>query len=147
MPEVDNREDFPATWENDQFLSWLRRQMNRERKWLLAHADDGVIWGRCDNDEIITSHDLAPDISPELRLITLQQAFIFGEQDEVRLWQEENGQKSRWRARRLSDGEGAVSIDETQVLWGSEIVEWNDGKDGKASRTSASECPTTVWIM
>jgi CRISPR-associated protein (TIGR03984 family) len=131
MPEVNDRREFPATWTNEEFQEWLRGQMNGERKWLLAHADDGVIWGRWENGAIITSTDVARDVSPELRLVTLQQAFIFGERDEVKLWRDEDGEATGWRARRLSDGEDADVMDEPQLLWGSEIVEWHDDFDGK----------------
>lgn len=131
MPEVDNREKFAAAWTNEEFHSWLREQMNGDRQWLLAHADDGVIWGRWSDGNIITAHEVAPEISPKLRLITLQQAFIFGKQDEVRLWRDDDSQTTRWRARRLCDGEAADVLDELQLLWGSEVVKWPDGYDGK----------------
>lgn len=113
--------------EGEDFLEWLSKQISDEPRWLLAHADDGVIWGRWNNDKIITSHDVAPHISPELRLITLQQAFIFGEQDEIRLWREGQG----WRARRISAAHDAEFLDEAHVLWGDEVVEFPDGADGK----------------
>jgi CRISPR-associated protein (TIGR03984 family) len=130
MPETTNlsKEAIPPGPDAD-VRGWLRGQMNAERRWLLAHADDGVIWGRWDDGEIITSHDVAPGISPELRLVTLQQAFIFGERDEVRLWRDETG----WLARRISDENDAEVFepDEMQVLWGTEVLEWPEGKEGK----------------
>ncbi len=118
----------PIRFENDELLyQWLREQMNSERKWLLAHADDGVIWGRLDASELITSHDIAPNISPELRLITLQQAFIFGWQDEVRLWRDERG----WLFYLINDSEETDYIDETQILWGTEVIEFPEGSNSR----------------
>ncbi|MBL8170421.1 MAG: TIGR03984 family CRISPR-associated protein [Acidobacteria bacterium] len=97
---------------------WVTRQLNAKRPWLLAHADDGVIWGRLGAKGLITSHALAPRLSPPLRLVTLQQLFIFGADDEARLWRDENG----WLARRVSDAEGAEAFDEEQILWGDTVV-------------------------
>ena len=131
MPDIDNPEEFALAWTNEEFQTWLREQMNDERKWLLAHADDGVIWGRWSNNDLVTSHDVAPAVSPELRLITLQQVFIFGAQDEVRLWRDDDSATIRWRARRLSDRENDEVIYESQLLWGSEIKEWPAGFNGQ----------------
>jgi len=120
MPETSKlTEDVDAPQPGGDLLSWLRGQMSAERKWLLAHADDGVIWGKWDNGQVITSHDVAPDIAPPLRLVTLQQAFIFSEQDEVRVWREDQG----WLARRISDVGDEEPIPEEQVLWGDKVEE------------------------
>lgn len=130
MPEtIKLSEEVIAPEPDADVLAWLHGQMNAERRWLLAHADDGVIWGRWDDGEITTSHDVAPAISPPLRLVTLQQAFIFGERDEVRLWRDGQG----WLARRINDENGAevFESDEKQVLWGSEVAEWPNDKNGK----------------
>src|SRR2546423_717921 len=78
----------PNPKEDDERV-WFASQMTPNRQWLLAYADDGVIWGKLTADEQLrASTDIAPKISPELRWKTLQQAYIFGEQDEVRLWRE-----------------------------------------------------------
>ena len=42
-------------------------------RWLLAHADDGVIWGEFRPDGLHISSDAFPHISPSLRVETLQQ--------------------------------------------------------------------------
>jgi CRISPR-associated protein (TIGR03984 family) len=117
-------EDVTLPTQDADMMEWLRGQMNEKRKWLLAHADDGVIWGRWDGDKIITSHDVAPDLSPPLRLVTLRQASLFGEDDELRLWRDERG----FLARRIGDENGAdvIRFDETQVLWGDAIMPLND---------------------
>jgi len=97
---------------------WLGKQLNTQRPWLLAHADDGVIWGKIGANGLITSHQLVPQLSPLLRLVTLQQLFLFGADDEVRLWRDEDG----WLACRISDGGGAEAFDEAQILWGDKVV-------------------------
>jgi len=89
--------------------SWLEGQMNERRSILLAYADDGVIWGWLDEHKKLV---LAPQ-APALRGETLQQAFVFGKEDEVRLFHAESGE---WQARRVKDA-GDVIV-ESQILWG-----------------------------
>ena len=82
--------------------------------YLLAHADDGVIWGRFDDgkltiaNQVFTKHDF-----PKLRLLTLQQCRIFGYQGEVLLWK--YGENWQWR---FIDDSGKDKIEERQILWG-----------------------------
>ena len=104
----------------EDLVTWVEQQSSADRPWFLAHADDGVIWGRRNDDgRLITSRQLVPHISPPLRLLTLQQAFIFGEHGgEVRLWRAEDA----WQARLVTDASDAEPIDESQVLWGTEVV-------------------------
>jgi len=123
MPLVENLDGEARHLQTDaELMKWLGARMSRQRPWLLAHADDGVIWGRYEDDQLITSHDIVPDISPELRIITLQQAFLFGGRDEVRLWREDD----QWLARRINGEKDKEWLDakecfnEAQVLWGTE---------------------------
>lgn len=95
---------------------WMVAQAQTfELRYLLAHADDGVIWGRVDGDGLHTSHGIVPT-SPPLRASTLQQARLFGPAGELLLWREDDG----WRARVVTDAPGndADIIDEDQILWG-----------------------------
>src|SRR5205807_79238 len=76
----------------DRPIKWLSQQMRtHELKYLLAHADDGVIWGRLDGEELITSHDLEPKYSPPLRVETLQMVRIFAPVGELLVWHDEAG--------------------------------------------------------
>jgi len=102
--------------------AWLQEQAARyELKWLLAHADDGVIWGRADNGRIVTAEHLPLDICPPLREETLQQARLFAPHAELLLWCKEEGQ---WTARLIRDAKNGEkpfweeAIDEAQILWG-----------------------------
>ncbi len=81
----------------DKSLNWLKEQANNYKlNYLLAHAEDGVIWGKLDGDKLTTSNEAFPDEKlPELRLKTLQQCRIFGEKGEVLLWGTANGWKAR----------------------------------------------------
>lgn len=110
----------------DDIKKWLEKQAaNFALKWLLAHADDGVIWGRIDNGTLITSSEVdeACDISPPLRIETLQQARLFAPHGEILLWRDGDG---NWNARLIRDAEGGEKVDweevvdEAQILWGTD---------------------------
>jgi CRISPR-associated protein (TIGR03984 family) len=101
---------------------WLQAQaIQYNLRWLLAHADDGVIWGELRNRQLVTSDSVAPEVSPPLRTETLQQARLFAEHAELLLWRDGDNQ---WHARLIRDaveGETPVftdAIDEPQLLWG-----------------------------
>ena len=58
---------IPVNGFADDPVKWLVEQMRAhdlKLTYLLAHASDGVIWGRFDDEELITSHDVAPRHSP-----------------------------------------------------------------------------------
>jgi CRISPR-associated protein (TIGR03984 family) len=107
---------------------WLKEQaLTKDYKlpYLLAHVEDGVIWGRFDVDNSIleTAKDVFPELQlPALRLSTLHQCRIFGEAGEVLLWNS-NGE---WRSRlikqskvsELLEQEKLGFITENQILWG-----------------------------
>lgn len=121
------KKDIPPPKSDDEVEKWLAAQMSNDRKFLLAHADDGVIWGKWINGAMRISHEIAPDISPKLRGQTLQQAFVFGAKSEIRLFRDELGQ---WTAREISDPDSKGHyIVEWQILWGSEVVPMNPGVD------------------
>ncbi len=104
---------------------WLSQQMHTHNlKYLLAHADDGVIWGRLDGEELITSHDVAPEYSPPLRAETLQTARIFARAGELLAWRDEAGE---WAGRLIADDtpgatpEWTTAFEEQQVLLGTNV--------------------------
>ena len=94
---------------------------------LLSHADDGVSWGRLQGDRLITSSQLFKEyqVSPPLRAVTLQQACLFREIEEVRVWRKEGG----FQACRITDtdDENAASFDEAHILWGTHAEGWEGG--------------------
>ncbi|MGB3218740.1 MAG: CRISPR-associated protein Csx19 [Anaerolineae bacterium] len=102
---------------------WLGEQIKEDRPFLLAHADDGVIWGKWTDGRRWIAHEIARNtssagISPELRGITLQQAFVFGMEDEVRLFRDELG---AWQARKIVDADLDDTMIEHQMLRGDEV--------------------------
>ncbi|NWJ97162.1 MAG: TIGR03984 family CRISPR-associated protein [Chloroflexi bacterium] len=93
---------------------WLTTQAEgyTETFYLLAHADDGVIWGRLSGGKLVT----AP-VSPALNDETLQNARLFSKGIEIYLWRDGDG---NFQARSIKDGEGNARqyFDEAQILWG-----------------------------
>lgn len=102
---------------------WLAEQ--RKRATLLAHADDGLIWGRVADGQTHLAHDAFPDISPQLRPETLWQLWLFAPDSELFLWRD----GGHWRQRVISEqaGDEHEYYDERQMLWGMYYQETRDG--------------------
>lgn len=101
--------------------NWLIQQaQNYNLSHLLAHAHDGVIWGKFQLQEGI----LKTSQNPQLRLSTLQQCRIFAETGEILLWNSHN----KWNARLISETKVSQLlknkqigfIPENQILWGTQ---------------------------
>lgn len=83
----------------------------------LIHADDGVLWGRIDNGQIITPSN---DWTPQLRHRTIQQCRIFGTKGELFIWREA---ESVWRGREVIEENNVdyQPIPESQILYGDRV--------------------------
>ena len=104
--------------ENGDLKGWVAAQLKTHGPILLAFADDGVIWGRLWKESLSTT-------GPDLRLETLQQAYVFGEKSEVRLFRDES---NVWKALRVVDGDDETRvIKESHILWGNESEQPKDG--------------------
>lgn len=100
----------------------LKKQVSSgEYKYLLAHADDGVIWGYVDGAELKLSGSVFPHLSPQLRPQTLWEARLFGENAEWHVWRTEDG----WQSCTVTDGVGEPVrvFDERFILWGTDEME------------------------
>jgi CRISPR-associated protein (TIGR03984 family) len=65
-------------------------------RWLLAHCDDGVIWGASQTDgRWRLSGDAFPEDSPRLVRGRIQQLRVFGNEYELLLWRTESGLHGR----------------------------------------------------
>ena len=107
-------------------VDWFEKQPSvGDEAWFLAHADDGVIWGCLQNGQLVTSGVVFSEVSPPLRATTLQQARLFGETAEVRVWRDGN----EFRACRLEDQSSAEgeALDEYHILWGKQTEQRKDG--------------------
>lgn len=115
---------------------WLAEQAGDAAYYLLAHADDGVIWGKVDNGFLTTSHDAThgteyAEVSPPLREVTLQAARLFNDNSEILLWRD--AETEAWCARMIyavDDSQEAMlfveAIDEYQLLWGNQAEAISD---------------------
>lgn len=125
------RTDIPVAGLPDRPAEWVKMQGDAfQLTWLLAHADDAVIWGKRGTDEWITSSDL--------RGKTLQQVRLFSREAELLAWRNDEGQ---WQARVIQDGAAAfvwkAAFDEYQMIIGTKVekqanglTEWVDGAQG-----------------
>ena len=116
--------------------------------WLLAHADDGVIWGHVEDKQLRLSGEVEhfPQVSPPLRSVTLQQVRLFGPKAELMVWRAGTG----WQARLIvdEDGEPVKTYDEAHMLWGNarQPESTNDFTlvaDGEMGHHHALPLPTT----
>ena len=101
-------------------IDWLRQQA-KAGDVLLAHQDDGVVWGKAHKDGDWVTSDAVLSTSPALKGDCLWSARLFNAQREILLWRDGDG---NWHAREISDGasEGEPDFtewyDEPQLLWG-----------------------------
>lgn len=121
--------DMPETFEEATLQAWLLEQAGTYHLTiLLAHVDDGVIWGEVRGDKLALSGCVFPAVSPRLRAKTLQQARLFGLDAELLLWRDGDG---AWRARVIRDEAGASDaqwrFDEPQIQWGDHKEDERDG--------------------
>jgi len=132
-----------ANFASEPALALAEHARSHNLRWLLAHADDGVIWGELRADGLHLSGDIFPAISPPLRAGTLQQARLFAPQAELLLWKDDTG----WRGRLLRDGAGENGeyYDETHWLWGTPEGQSQDGfvmlREGKEGLRHAPPLP------
>jgi CRISPR-associated protein (TIGR03984 family) len=109
---------------------WLTQHAiteNYQLPYLLAHAEDGIIWGRFDVENLAleTSDRAFPECQFScLRLSTLQQCRIFGEAGEVLLWNDSGVWRSRLilqsKVSELIAQQQIGLIPELQILWGTQ---------------------------
>ena len=108
-------------------VAWLQTAMREHGLvWMLAHADDGVIWGRFADGRLTTSHDAFPTVSPAPDPRTLRQVRLFSDDKEVFLWRSDEGE---WRSRLLDDtgtGRAGWRLDEEHLQWGDHLQKASD---------------------
>lgn len=100
--------------------AWLEKQSEEHHlPYLLAHADDGVIWGRFDNDGKLILAGRAfsevDGVDVKLRKKTLQQLRLFGRRGELFLWRTGNNLQVRLI---IDDPIEEDTLEEVYLLWG-----------------------------
>lgn len=108
--------DIPVPTSDDQVRAWLEDQLTPDLPFLLAFADDGVIWGCKVNGKLVTTHDVEPQAGAKLRGETLRLAHVFGSKQEIRLFR---GEMDEWKTAKIFDGD--TFIPESQILWGDRL--------------------------
>ncbi|NJK65247.1 MAG: TIGR03984 family CRISPR-associated protein [Microcoleus sp. CSU_2_2] len=136
-PYCEQLEDCQTITDNVSLYDWLQRKAQKKHlTYLLAHADDGVIWGIFDNNGNLTTANPPKDLFPNseelfpkyklpiLRSHTIQQCRIFGENAEVMLWKV----GKNWNARLIQDDNKPECLpDEDQILWGTQVEKESNG--------------------
>ena len=90
---------FDKPWFTEQAKA-LRSDAAKE-VYLLSLHDDGVIWGKLnDQDELLTSDGITNSPSPEFRLETLQECRLFSERGELLIWR---ASETECKARQILD--------------------------------------------
>jgi CRISPR-associated protein (TIGR03984 family) len=108
---------------NLDLVKWLKEQASKYKlNFLLAHAEDGVIWGKFQDGNLVTADSVFSQFA-KLRKLTLQQCRIFSEGSEVMLWQTDEG----FKARIIQDEKTTEFIPENQILWGTQAEKVSDG--------------------
>jgi CRISPR-associated protein (TIGR03984 family) len=104
--------------DDNTLLNWIEKYGEKYKfEYLLAHAEDGIIWGKFDNSKLKIANNTFPAYCPKLRLLTLQQCRIFGKSVEILLWKT----KQKWNARLTQDDPNQDFPEEAQILWGTKI--------------------------
>lgn len=91
--------------------------------WLLAYAEDGVIWGKLAGGALVLPQTETPTLSSQ----TLLEARLFNAQGEIHLWRTAEG-FSACVVTDMPDGHGA--FDEVQRLWGTDFDRESQVGDG-----------------
>ncbi|MEH1992107.1 type III-D CRISPR-associated protein Csx19 [Nostoc sp.] len=120
--------------DNSTLMDWLQKEAQKYHlQYLLAHAEDGVIWGHFNEDcQLITAESVFCKNTfnvdlPKLRLLTLQQCRIFGENGEILLWKSQE----KWKAQFIKDNPSIEHIHEEQILWGTQKEKGKNKEDGE----------------
>lgn len=100
------------------------RAVKGKYEYLLAHLDDGVVWGSVKDDLLKLSSP------PELRIETLWELRLFGETSEWHAWRVED----QWFACTVADNVDKSiemkALDEQYILWGTDPAEGEAPKEG-----------------
>lgn len=121
--EILDNVDLKA-WIEEKAKELEQQAKDNKLTYLLAHADDGVIWGKFKDGELITANSVFQQF-PKLHPGTLQQCRIFGHKSEVMIWKIDEG----FKARLIQDDNLNKDdyITEPQILWGTHGEKHQEG--------------------
>jgi CRISPR-associated protein (TIGR03984 family) len=136
----------PVQLDTEDLRKWMEAQAKKHQfKWLLVHANDGVIWGRFEGEEftLFTSEKVASDI-PEaknsvcvpLRLETIEQARLFSPTGELLIFRVND---SEWHYRIIEDAPDGGATDLIEAYDEPYLVLGTHGKKVKDQFTLLSD--------
>ncbi|MBF0502755.1 MAG: hypothetical protein HQM09_21655 [Candidatus Riflebacteria bacterium] len=102
---------------------------SKDESWLLAHCDDGVVWGHAepDNERLHLSWEAFAGISPAIKTERLQSLRLFCHNAEILIWKAEN----EFRGRLLMDApvsdESMKPLRRSVCLLGTRVVSTSKG--------------------
>ncbi|MEH2169969.1 MAG: CRISPR-associated protein Csx19 [Nostoc sp.] len=149
-PDCKILDDIQTISDTVNLRKWLQKKVQSSGynlKYLLAHAEDGVIWGYFNPEgNLITATEpekLFPKYKfPVFRYETLQQCRVFGDSEEIMFWRTEDGLK----AILIKDNQHSEFITEQQILWGTQAEQIKDKftlvSDGSQGLRHAVPLPT-----
>jgi CRISPR-associated protein (TIGR03984 family) len=111
--------------------------------WLLAHCDEGVVWGRREGTRWKLSSAVYPEVSPTLSAGNLQQLRLFGPFREVLVWRSDEGLLGRELADTgpVAKEQPLRPEDQHYLLIGDRLMSIKEGftltADGRGSRHAA----------
>lgn len=113
----------------ESLLTWLlggpRTEIDHQLNWALAHCDDGVTWGRYDQESKrwLLGSDVCKEVSPTVRAERLQELRMFGSSVEVFIWQDEGELNGRVieDVNKLPRSNPLRSSDESRILRGDTV--------------------------
>lgn len=123
-PDCKVLDDIQEINNTTNLRQWLKQKVishNYKFKYLLAHAEDGVIWGYFDSEgDLITPTEPEKQFKryefPVFKYETLQQCRVFGDNAEIMFWKNDIG----FNARIIEDNPDTEFIPEEQILWGTQ---------------------------
>ena len=119
-----------------ELVTWLEAQAVKNRyQYLLAHLDDGIIWGRFTGGRLELAGKAFPEVDVELRASTLQQMRLFGAAGECLVWRVG---EQRFKARQID--ESANPLDASDPDWlDTKFLLWGEGEQTKDGFTLMRE--------
>ena len=113
------------------YLSWVVDGVEpskglKDIAWLLAYCNDGVTWGRINNDQSWrTSSKFFPELCPWISESNLLEIRLFGIEREILIWWTENGFLGRILIDKPGQENNAPCLpdDEIRILLGDRVLE------------------------
>lgn len=109
----------------DNPLNWFMDQPSvGDFSWLLAYADDGVVWGKICNGKLMIANNIFGESFPKMNTKKIHFVRFFGHLAEIRVFQKD----SIFSAVRLEDEPNdKLSFIRSYFLWGNSVRDVKDG--------------------